>query len=245
MSGGGDTPWIATLIGGIGAPDFCDRLAEALASGFGVDHVCLFGLSEREGARAFATLGRIDRRLAAGLAADWTDRGWFRRDPNLPRLRRAGPIAREACARLDASAYAQDYYARFFASAGIVDKLALGVRAPDGWILYANFHRLAGSGGFPAETRRRLAEAVPAIGAALARDRALRAGGGRMADPLAGLTRREREVCRGILSGLSSEGIALALGISRNSVLTLRRRAYARLGISSQAELFRRALGAG
>jgi DNA-binding CsgD family transcriptional regulator len=235
--------WLATVIGGIGAPEFPDRLAEGLALGFGVDHVCLFGLSEREGARAFATLGRIERRHAAALAADYTEREWFRRDPNLPRLRRAGPAARELCARLDASAYGEDYLQRFFRSAGIVDKLALCLRAADGWILYANFHRLDASGAFPAETRRRLAEAVPAIGAALARDRALRQGARRAADPLGGLTRREREVCRGILSGLSSEGIALSLGVSRNTVLTLRRRAYARLGVTSQAELFRLAFG--
>lgn len=245
MSGETQTPWIATIIGAIGEADFYDRLTEALAANFGVDHFCLFGLSEREGTRALATLGRIDQRLAARLAVDWTDHGWFRHDPNLPRLRRAGPVAREACARLDVSAYARDYYSRFVAAVGIVDKLALCVRAPDGWILYANFHRLATSGGFPAKTRQRLAEALPVIGASLARDRVLRTGGGRMPDPLAGLTRRERDVCRGILSGLSSEGIALALGISRNSVLTLRRRAYARLGISSQAELFRLALGGG
>ncbi|MCS6931756.1 MAG: helix-turn-helix transcriptional regulator [Acetobacteraceae bacterium] len=149
------------------------------------------------------------------------------------------------CARLDASAYAADYYRRFFAASGIVDKLALCLRAPDGWILYANFHRLEGSGGFPGEARRRLVEALPAIGAALSRDRALRASARREADMLSPLTRREREVCRGILSGLSSEGIALSLGVSRNTVLTLRRRAYARLGISSQAELFRRVFGPG
>ncbi|MFN7001140.1 MAG: LuxR C-terminal-related transcriptional regulator [Elioraea tepidiphila] len=232
--------WLTTLIGGIGTREFPDHLAEALGRGFGVDHVCLFGLSDREGARAFATLGRIDRRLAAALAADYAERDWFRRDPNLQRLRRAGPVAREVCARLDASAYAQDYFLRFFRSAGIVDKLALCLRTADGWILYANFHRLAASGAFPPETRRRLAEAVPVIGAALAQDRALRRG---EADPLGVLTRREREVCRGILSGLSSEGIALSLGVSRNTVLTLRRRAYARLGITSQAELFRRVCG--
>lgn len=54
-----------------------------------------------------------------------------------------------------------------------------------------------------------------------------------------GLTRRERAVCGLIAIGLSSEAIALTLGISINTVLTFRRRAYSRLNISTQNELLR------
>jgi DNA-binding CsgD family transcriptional regulator len=53
------------------------------------------------------------------------------------------------------------------------------------------------------------------------------------------LTARELDVCALIVAGLSSEGIALELGVSQNTVLTYRKRAYARLGISSQNELMR------
>jgi len=52
------------------------------------------------------------------------------------------------------------------------------------------------------------------------------------------LTRRELDVLARILSGLTSEGIALDLRVSVNTVLTYRKRAYGRLGVSSQAELF-------
>jgi len=62
------------------------------------------------------------------------------------------------------------------------------------------------------------------------------------AAPLAMLTGREKEVCLGILSGLSSEAIAAELGIGLHSALTYRKRAYDRLGISSQNELFAIAL---
>jgi DNA-binding CsgD family transcriptional regulator len=51
------------------------------------------------------------------------------------------------------------------------------------------------------------------------------------------LTPRELEVCTQIARGLTSEGIALELGISRNTVLTYRKRAYARLKITAQNEL--------
>ena len=53
------------------------------------------------------------------------------------------------------------------------------------------------------------------------------------------LPKRELEVCALIMRGYSSEAIALQLGIAFNTVLTFRRRAYARLRISSQNELMR------
>ncbi len=53
------------------------------------------------------------------------------------------------------------------------------------------------------------------------------------------LSPRELDVCTLVASGVTSEGIALELGISLNTVLTYRKRAYARLNISSQNELMR------
>ncbi|TKW76868.1 MAG: hypothetical protein DI543_18695, partial [Bradyrhizobium icense] len=58
------------------------------------------------------------------------------------------------------------------------------------------------------------------------------------AAPFAALTGREKEVCLRILSGFSSEAIAAELGISLHSALTYRKRAYEKLGISAQNELF-------
>jgi DNA-binding CsgD family transcriptional regulator len=51
------------------------------------------------------------------------------------------------------------------------------------------------------------------------------------------LARREAEVCSRILYGMTSMGIALALGISEESAMTYRKRAYGRLEIGSQREL--------
>ncbi|OWY08896.1 hypothetical protein B6V74_09505 [Thioclava sp. F42-5] len=45
-------------------------------------------------------------------------------------------------------------------------------------------------------------------------------------------------VCLGILSGRKSEGIAPELGIPHSSVITYRKRAYGKLGISSPTGLF-------
>ncbi|MDK3018395.1 helix-turn-helix transcriptional regulator [Pseudodonghicola flavimaris] len=51
------------------------------------------------------------------------------------------------------------------------------------------------------------------------------------------LTRREVAVCARSILGVTAEGIALDLGIKQTSVLTYRRRAYARLNVSSINQL--------
>jgi DNA-binding CsgD family transcriptional regulator len=49
---------------------------------------------------------------------------------------------------------------------------------------------------------------------------------------------REAEICAMIVIGHTTQGISLDLGISKNTVITHRRRAYEKLGICSQNELF-------
>ena len=56
--------------------------------------------------------------------------------------------------------------------------------------------------------------------------------------PLSALSNREREVCLGVLRGRKAEAIAADLAITPNSVVTYRRRAYAKLGVNSRADLF-------
>ncbi|MBX3530969.1 MAG: helix-turn-helix transcriptional regulator [Rhizobiaceae bacterium] len=52
------------------------------------------------------------------------------------------------------------------------------------------------------------------------------------------LTARESEVCDGIVAGFTAGAIALELGISENTVRTMRMRAYRKLGIQSSSQLF-------
>lgn len=65
----------------------------------------------------------------------------------------------------------------------------------------------------------------------------------RLRDAAPTLSKRELEVTALIARGLSSHGIALELGVSINTVLTYRKRAYTRLNISTQNELMRLLLG--
>lgn len=54
-----------------------------------------------------------------------------------------------------------------------------------------------------------------------------------------GLTNRELDVCSRAVFGMTAEGTALDLNVKMTSVHTYRKRAYARMGISSHYELFR------
>lgn len=58
-------------------------------------------------------------------------------------------------------------------------------------------------------------------------------------DPLAALSRREREVCDLVLRGLSNQGIAEALCISVKTVETHRARINQKLGVHSTGQLIR------
>ena len=60
----------------------------------------------------------------------------------------------------------------------------------------------------------------------------------RKVEPFDKLTKRESEVCERILVGFTSTGISLDLDIAESSVNTYRRRAYGKLGIATQNELF-------
>lgn len=54
-----------------------------------------------------------------------------------------------------------------------------------------------------------------------------------------GLTPRERQVCARISSGMTTDGIAADLGVAPSTIVTLRKRAYAKLGIADRLGLAR------
>ena len=54
-----------------------------------------------------------------------------------------------------------------------------------------------------------------------------------------GLTGRELDVMARAIIGMTAEGTALEINIKKSSVVTYRKRAYVRLGVSSLPELFR------
>ncbi len=238
----------------LGRPAFADALMTHLRCIAAVDHCMVFAFANDRDAQCLLTAGDI----ATGEDLGSAYAGHFHAgDPNkdiiFKRTRDDSAVLMPFVAR---RMYRRDYRKLFFDDSGIVDKFATALWR-EGVCIYANFYRLAASGRYTERQAAALHRAGPRIVAAITRHcqlvlerplhdkhRGARDDGARLLaeafarPPLDALTSRERDVCVRILQGLSSEAIAARLGIGLNSVLTYRRRAYQRLGITSQNELF-------
>lgn len=242
-----DTDGFEQAVLHVGRAAFPDALMAHLRCVAAVDHCMVFAFANDRDAQCLLTAGDI----AIGDDLGSAYAGHFHAsDPNkeviFGRTCDANAVLMPFVAR---RMYRRDYRKLFFDDSGIVDKFATALWH-EGVCIYANFYRLEASGRYTEPQTAALNRAGPRIVAAITRHCQLalesqprRDGVGLLADafatpPLDALTSRERGVCMNILQGLSSEAIAGQLGISLNSVLTYRRRAYQRLGITSQNELF-------
>lgn len=211
-----------------GSPDFvpaCLDLIDAL----GADQVMIFSY---EVDHAACLMARNFRQVRTGrrLAAGYLD-GWFRQDPLFLRAlqQAAGEVDVLRIDPLD-SPMAADYRARFFDDPGLGGKLSV-LAAGTSLRLVINLYRSGIENWTPP------AAVLPILGRlALLHFERRRAGG--VPDALMALSARERAVCLGMLDGKKAEVIADDLGVAPTSVVTYRRRAYDKLGISSRGELF-------
>ena len=250
-TGSGD---IAPAVLAIGRPSFPQVLIGTLRRTAGVGHCMVFTFDGERSTRCLLDIGNIPTGADLGIAYA----GHFHlADPNRETIFRQRdnslPIVLPTFAR---RMYGQKYRKIFFEDSEIVDKFATAI-----WVertcFYVNFYRTTAQGRFARAQIERLMQLSPAIGAAVARhfQEEVVADAlpecdpfGRLArlfatrEPLARLTEREKEVCLRILAGFSSEAISADLGIGLHSTLTYRKRAYEKLAISSQNELFAIAL---
>lgn len=225
----------------IGRPDFPNVLIQTLRGQAGVGHCMVFALTRAGAARCLLDAGNIP--IGGDLGAAYAGQ-FHESDPNRDALFEAEGDAPIMLPSFAPRMYGARYRKIFFNDSGIVDKCATAIWT-GATCFYVNFYRIAAQGRFSVVQRDRLAAIAPAIAASVARhfqhsaapDQTLATLFATCA-PLAGLSPREQEVCRSILEGLSSEAISQALGISLHSTLTYRKRAYERLGISSQSQLF-------
>jgi DNA-binding CsgD family transcriptional regulator len=225
----------------IGRPDFPSVLIDTLRRQAGVGHCMVFALTRAGATQCLLDAGNIP--IGADLGAAYAGQ-FHESDPNRDALFEAETSAPIMLPSFAPRMYGARYRKIFFNDSDIVDKCATAIWTGD-TCFYVNFYRVTSQGRFADAERARLQAIAPAIGASVARhfqqaatpDQNLAALFATRA-PLSALSPREQEVCRRILLGFSSEAISQALGISLHSTLTYRKRAYERLGISSQNELF-------
>lgn len=225
----------------IGRPEFPDVLIETLRRQADVGHCMVFSLTRNGAARCLLDAGNIP--IGADLGAAYAGQ-FHESDPNRDAMFEAQGESPIVLPAFVPRMYGARYRKIFFQDSGIVDKLATAIWV-EGTCFYVNFYRIIAQGRFERAQLDRLRAIAPTIGASVARHFRNAAGTEQnlatlfaTREPLAQLTAREQEVCRGILAGLSSEAISLELGIGLHSTLTYRKRAYDKLGISSQNELF-------
>ena len=230
----------------IGRPTFPQALIGSLRRTADVGHCMVFSFAGERSASCLLDVGNIP--IGGDLGAAYSEH-FHRADPNrdaiFSRQGSAAPIVLPAFAR---RMYNDSYRKIFFEDSDIVDKFATAIWIED-TCFYVNFYRITAQGRFTPAQIERLRRIAPAMSAAVARHF-------EQSPPPAGearrslqqlfttdatfsvLTGREKEVCQRILSGFSSEAISADLDISIHSTLTYRKRAYEKLGISSQNELF-------
>jgi DNA-binding CsgD family transcriptional regulator len=171
----------------------------------------------------------------------------YRLDHNLrglPALDGRMAFSQLQAAQLPSSAWRNDCYD----DVGLAGRLSLLVPAAGQWIVLNAYrpHRCAVSGESAAYHLRQQA---PALAAALRRHLALTAPAAATSapasataaapDPLAALSARERQVVAAILAGHSAKECGRQLGLSPTSVATYRQRAFQKLGVRRQVELWR------
>jgi DNA-binding CsgD family transcriptional regulator len=237
----------APVVASLGGISFASDLLAALNRSVPVDHICLMRFADRTRApvlesaswRGGEHVGEVQQAYLAGL---------YRRDPNLQLPAQPGVSVH----LLPCDAIAdEDYRATCFQRAGLLQRLTVAT-VDAGQLLALNLYRLASSGAFSRKELAQIDVLAPLL-AALAvrhvttlgmqsrsRDRGDRidAFSARLHAMSGALTPREREVLARVMLGMTSQGIALDLGVGVNTVLTYRKRAYARLGVTGQAELF-------
>lgn len=244
----------ADLIASLGTAQFAGRLLDLAASALVHDAAALM-LFRREA----PPLVVVDRLLPA-------ERGYLYGDYNsgvyllspFYRLAHRGPLPR-AARIMDIAPEGftgSEYHRRYFSLIGVADMMGVLIPADSGATAFLSFSRSTGHRRFAAADVRRMDNLLPVMAAAMTRHLALpgatlgTAAGLPTAErpvPMVArdehLTAREAQVVNLILEGHASKSVAASLRISSETVRVHRRHIYAKLGVTSQAELFRWFLG--
>lgn len=259
----GSSDALAAAIAAIGTDRFGPSFFELARRQIGADQCTAFAAAGGRDAAILVAEGASSATAAMvkRLSIEYAT-GAYHRDPvlKLSEARRAAP---HCIVRMDPDTIDDPGYRdRFYSYPGIRHELALVTRSGE-QLLCVSFYRAAGQRSF-SDAEHREVEALAPITLSLLRrhfelcgsdlfpqQAAAPSPADRQAAVLdkvrdamladcARLTPREAEVCARILLGYTVLGTSMLLEISVNTVATHRKRAYSKLSISSQNELFAR-----
>ena len=262
----GSEDWLFRLnktIAKLGRAEFEDSLFDLVNAVVRVDHCAVF-INNQDGTTAHLfTKSKLDDDICRSLAKAYTER-FHIRDPKVGALgagpEKPGDTRMTLLPQTPDADYDAGYKARFFTNTGLIDKVSSLLQTRQ-YTIYCSFYRLEASGRFEPPEFEDLSRILPILTNLIFKHSHLlaRLSGlkekenhpdpiitkvpmGRSLDVrnevFAKLTDREQQVCFRILRGLTSEAISLDLKVAISTIHTYRKRAYAKLGISSQNELF-------
>ncbi|MDE1949373.1 MAG: LuxR family transcriptional regulator [Burkholderiales bacterium] len=233
----GGTPYWPDLVEQIGRPGFAAALLGVCRDVVGASDLALFVL--RAGAPELLGAASLRGQAAQRCGRHYLRQAYYRLDTNLRVTDAAVP---QLCmSRLHVAELPDlGYRAACYESAGLAERLSVLIPAAGAW-LFVNAYRTARC-ATPAEAAfEHLRGQVPLIAAAVRRHAALQSGGAEVdRSALDALSARERQVVQAILEGLNAKEAARRLGVAATSIATYRQRAFEKLGLRRQVELFQR-----
>lgn len=226
-----------TLIEHIGEPAFVPALLSLCHEVAGASDLSVFMLE----AQAPTLVGAVSLRGHAAQRSGqrYLQGHYYRLDGNLHIARNRAQglcLSHLPVAEVPDRGYRSDCYD----SAGLGERLSVLIPYGPRWVFLNAYRPLRSTLPFDAALSGLRAHA-PALAAALRRHLALTSTRPVEApDPMAELSSREREVVEQILAGRTAKEAARELGLSATSVATYRERAFRKLGVRRQVELFQR-----
>lgn len=239
---------LENLVAAIGESGFGKSLLNCWQGICRADYCTVYHI-DREGARSVTTASVEESETGPRQVALYLHR--WQRDPMIAAAREQLLYHPNAIVHSPVSDLPfQDFRDILYDKADICDRVLACNRSVDGMTAICLLRRTE-NGAFGGEDVVALSHTAPLITTAIAKHIEVV---GRLPEPtltlrsreeigrcvaLSGVpfSQREFEVCVRILYGMSTCGIALDLGVGEETVMTYKKRAYARLGLASQREL--------
>lgn len=237
-SGAGDqaASAVAGMIGCIGSPAFSQEALARLNRCLPVSWWSVFRLYD-DGLPAMPLAGSY--RVADHTGDSWHEyrSSLYREDQTFLAARERAQGDQQLLLHWHAREIPRAHRERIYARHGLSERLSLVCRDRDEGLLAVNLYRHEQQPSFSDDEIDLLGSAAGLLLCCVQRHLTLTSSAS-SPQALAGLTRREREVCERMLKGWTYDGIAADLGVSAGTVKTYRNRAFERLGVNHRNQLF-------
>ncbi|GGB99378.1 helix-turn-helix transcriptional regulator [Marinobacterium zhoushanense] len=231
------SPALIEALDQLGTTEFYEPFLSWLHDAFGTEQCMVFFCRDGQKVSTLLYKDFAEDESARELAERYVSERHYLQDPNFDTLRTV-QAGETQVARLDdlTTDMNRRYREAFFKTPGFLDKLAI-IRGTGNGNFYINLYRRAEKLDARFDDPAFTHQATRLIAAMVSKhfqlnEQLLQEG------PLAFLSEREQQVCRAVLRGKKNEAIAAELDIAVSSVITYRKRAYDKLGISSRGQLF-------